>query len=117
MPLRRTLTALFAAAIAAQAVALCALTGWHPTTRYPSPEIAAMNSSTDLEQAFASTGLNARQGEIGRLDNRFAFGWLPGSLLGPELLCVATLGGPAALLLLVSFLPSPLFRRRTTPRG
>lgn len=111
MPLRRTVTALLAAAIAAQALALCALTGWHPTTRYHSTEIAAMNASTDLEQAFAETGLNNRQGEIGRLDNRFAFGWLPGSLLGPELLSVATIGGPAAAILLVNFLPS---RRRST---
>jgi hypothetical protein len=109
---RRATTAVLAAAIAAQAIALCALTGWHPTTHYPSAEIAAMNASTELEQAFAKTGLNS-QGEIGRLDNRFAFGWLPGSLLGPELLSVVTIGGPAAAIVLVSFLPA----RRTTRRA
>jgi hypothetical protein len=68
-----------------------------------------MNQSTELERAFDSTGLNDRLGPLGKVESRFAFGWLPFPTWGWEALSVATVGGPGAALMLLGLWPN---RRR-----
>lgn len=104
--MRRVLMVVLGAAIAAQTVALCGATGWAVFTRYPSADLERMNADTTLERAFAGTGLNDRLGEMGKIESRFAFGWLPFATWGREALSVATVGGPGALLVVVGLWPS-----------
>jgi hypothetical protein len=112
MGFRRVLVAVLGLAIAAQAVALCGATGWERVTRFPSDDLARMNQSTDFEKSFAPTGLNDRLGPLGKIESRFAFGWLPYPTWGREALSVATVGGPGAALVLIGLWPD---RRRRSP--
>jgi hypothetical protein len=105
MGLRRVFTALLCSAIAAQAVALCGATGWSVFTSYPSAELDRQNAGAGLSGLFENTGLNERHGSMGLVESRFAFGWLPSALWGPEALSVATLGGPGALAALIALWP------------
>ena len=102
---RRITIAILGLAISAQAIALCGLTGWAAFTRFPSHDLERMNSDTSLERAFSATGLNDRLGEMGKIDSRFALGWLPEATLGGEALSVTTLGGPGLLVALIALWP------------
>jgi hypothetical protein len=114
MAFRRVLTVVLGAAVAGQAVALCGATGWEWFTRFPSDDLARMNHSTDLERAFEGSGLNDRLGPMGKIESRFAFGWLPFPTLGREALSVTTVGGPGAALVLVGLWPA---RHRRSSAG
>jgi hypothetical protein len=108
-PWRRLLVLVLGLAIAAQAVALCAATGWRALTRFPSAEIASGGQDGDLAGLFDEAGLNDSRGKLESLPNEFTFGLLPSPTLGPEALSVASVGGPALLLALMALVPS---RRR-----
>jgi hypothetical protein len=96
------------------AVALCGATGWERMTRFPSEDLARMNRPTELEDAFAGSGLNDRLGPLDKIESRFAFGWLPFPTWGREALSVVTVGGPGAALIVVGFWPA---RPRRTLAG
>jgi hypothetical protein len=106
---RRLLVFVLGLGVAAQAVALCGLTGWRVLTRYPSEEIARTSEDGALSSLFDDAGLNEGRGRMESITSEFAFGWLPSPTLGPEALSVVSVGGPGLLMALVALVPS---RRR-----
>lgn len=76
------------------AIGLNLATGSMPFTRFASEEIEQIDAEDDLAAAFGDSGLMDSHGELGRLENRFAFGWLPAGP-GAASISVATTAGPA----------------------
>ncbi len=112
-PFPRILIVACSLLIVAQALALCAATGWRTFTRFPQPEIEEMNRSTGLYALFEGTGAFDNSPAAPNLDNRFALGLIPYPAFGVEAISVLTVAGPAALVALAALLA----RRRANPRS
>lgn len=79
------------------AIGLNIATGSMPFTRFASEEGEQVNAEDDLAAAFGDSGLMDSHGELGQVENRFAFGWLPAGP-GAASISVATTAGPALAL-------------------
>lgn len=91
--MNRAIYILSAVAIVGAAIAWLA-TGARPFTRFQDEQNAEVIAESSLDDLFADTGLNETQGEVGKIENVFAFGLLP-SGPGRDTMSVAAVAGPA----------------------